>query len=248
MTGLVALVESIAAYERETWPLYVDLRADGAITHPIPFFGDISTALVLTVGVNPSATEFVNRDWPGHLRAEELAARLLSYFAAGAPVPPHPWFAKWTEPLSALGVAHGQGAAHIDLSPRATRSMSVCPVDRFLTMMHRDVSSFFATLAVCREARLLVLAGTVTKRHYLHRYLARAAPEYGYAVSIDEETRGPAPVAMGTLRGRRCSLPFFFCGVSPSARGASALGRRLRERSSHLIPIVSSASRSAGQA
>jgi hypothetical protein len=44
------------------------LEKPGVTVFPIPFFGRIDQALVLTVGVNPSATEFHNRAWPSSVQ------------------------------------------------------------------------------------------------------------------------------------------------------------------------------------
>jgi len=43
-----------------TNPAFASLNPTG---RPIPFFGDIRTARVLTVGVNPSPTEFNSDRW-----------------------------------------------------------------------------------------------------------------------------------------------------------------------------------------
>jgi hypothetical protein len=60
-------------------------------TFPIPFFDDIERAEVLTIGLNPSATEFESRGWREVLNAGALTQRLLRYFDRGE----HPWFSEW---------------------------------------------------------------------------------------------------------------------------------------------------------
>ena len=50
-------------------------------TFPIPFFGNILTAKVLTIGVNPSSGEFIDRNWPVEMDGQSLtgeAAVLIS--------------------------------------------------------------------------------------------------------------------------------------------------------------------------
>ncbi len=90
------------------------------LTHPIPFFGPLGTARVLTVGLNPSTTEFEPwRCWQNTLTAEALAQRLYNYFGLGYPKP-HPWFAELDEGLRIINCQYGVGAAHIDASPWAT--------------------------------------------------------------------------------------------------------------------------------
>lgn len=99
-------------------------------THAIPFFGPIEGATVLTVGVNPSWMEFRNRNWPENLSAPELAERLRNYSSSDKALP-HPWFSRWGEGLNLLGVKYGVSAAHLDLSPRATRAMASCEAGAF---------------------------------------------------------------------------------------------------------------------
>jgi hypothetical protein len=84
----------------------------------------MESAVVLTVGLNPSPGEFRHGRWPRlPLGAELLACRLHDYFQSND-FPSHPWFEKWAAAISKLDgdwqYQTGQ-IAHIDLSPRATR-------------------------------------------------------------------------------------------------------------------------------
>jgi hypothetical protein len=241
MSGLIALLEQIAVQEAETWPRFADLRKRGVVTHPIPFFGPADRARVLTVGVNPSSAEFEGRNWPSQLAPVAHAERLLHYFDGTAGVPPHPWFTKWASPLHEIGIAHGVDAAHLDVSPRATEAMGRCPVERFLAMLKHDVVWLFRTLELCEQVRCLLIAGTATKAHYLHRFIRLVGPEHGYHLVIATEKRGAAPVAAGTLTGGGRSIPFFFCGVSPSARDVSGLAQRIAENRAYLRGLLAAA-------
>ena len=59
---------------------------------PIPFFGDIGKARVLTVGVNPAPSEFTPpARWATVTNDDEWADRLLNYFHVPG-VPWHQWF------------------------------------------------------------------------------------------------------------------------------------------------------------
>jgi hypothetical protein len=88
--------------------------------YPVPFFGDIRRARILTVALNPSWTEFrPARQWLANLDAQALTTRLLHYF--DLPFPEcHTWFAPWENALLHLGCSYKQDAAHIDLSPYPT--------------------------------------------------------------------------------------------------------------------------------
>jgi len=91
--------------------------------HPIPFFGNLESAQILTIGLNPSSTEFEAwRHWPdSELDAEILARRLASYFRSVQPRP-HPWFGELQEALAIIGGNYKVNAAHVDLSPWSTLS------------------------------------------------------------------------------------------------------------------------------
>lgn len=91
--------------------------------HPIPFFGNLESAQILTIGLNPSSTEFEAwRHWPNdEMKADILARRLASYFRSVQPRP-HPWFGELQEALSIIGGNYKVNAAHVDLSPWSTLS------------------------------------------------------------------------------------------------------------------------------
>ncbi len=183
-------------------------------THPIPFFGNLLTAKVVTIGVNPSADEFVARNWPDTLDAEALTKRLLRYF--DTPPGPHPWFMPWIEALGLLGADYARGeAAHLDLSPRATISMSSVPdAGVFLGMVSHDIRWLFEFLQECPSACLLMAAGTVTDRWYLNQFLALHCRQHDAEIAPfpDQNDRS----ALYEFLGSGKTLPLFFSSVSPS--------------------------------
>jgi hypothetical protein len=140
----------------------------GVQPQPIPFFGKVENAEVLTIGVNPSQGEFAPwRNWPRDLPlpASELIERLTAYFQ-GAPAGPHPWFLPWEVTLNRLGWSYKEGrAAHLDLSPRATMAMSLAASNGhgplFRAMVLQDLGWLFRELRFCSSARVLMVAGQV---------------------------------------------------------------------------------------
>ena len=77
---------------------------------PIPFFGNPATALVATVGVNPSSMEFVpDRNW-GAVRTETDWHQRLDRYFTGA-IPAYEWFNPWRAGLRLLDFSYGQCAA-----------------------------------------------------------------------------------------------------------------------------------------
>jgi len=90
---------------------------------PIPFFGNPAKALIATVGVNPSSTEFeFSRGWADVKTPSDWKRRLRDYF--NHKTPPHDWFEPWRRGLELLGMSYEQGtAAHFDVSYRTTTAM-----------------------------------------------------------------------------------------------------------------------------
>lgn len=88
--------------------------------YPIPFFGDIRRADVLTMALNPSCTEFAqDRGWPVGLDARALTTRLLHYFDLPEPGP-HKWFNNLAPAGFLISRSYRQGMAHVDLMSAAT--------------------------------------------------------------------------------------------------------------------------------
>ena len=93
--------------------------------HPIPFFGVIDKARVITVGLNPSPTEFMEPNrWPPIYTPHNLTRRLVDYFRLPHTTPHH-WFADLQWSLEkALHCPYSFAAAHIDVSPWTTHAPS----------------------------------------------------------------------------------------------------------------------------
>jgi hypothetical protein len=221
-----AFVAELVAYVERTAPQYATNMRRDRLTHPIPFFGDVLTAEALTVGVNPSADEFRPGRWPITLMANALTNRLRGYF--GDPgLPPHPWFKKWSDVLGPLGYTYTRNAAHLDVSPRATASMTAAPDQTgFARMLDADVRWLFRLLPLCSRARVLFLAGAVSKREYLFEFLRRVAPTSSFRFAqvgfATEDTRRQASRFL-RLTGPAVDLPVFSIGNSPSSRNAGAM-------------------------
>ncbi|MEI7516585.1 MAG: hypothetical protein WCK81_14455 [Betaproteobacteria bacterium] len=117
----VKLVAHLQKKRRNVERNYAAILRQGTPLHPIPFFGNIDSAQVLTVGLNPSSTEFEAwRSWPNkEMDSDTLARRLTSYFRLVNPKP-HPWFAGFQEALGIIGANYKINAAHVDLSPWST--------------------------------------------------------------------------------------------------------------------------------
>src|ERR1017187_480867 len=159
MADVTEYVARVAADIEATRAMAAPFDRPGVVTHAIPFFGDVESAQILTVGVNPSAGEFVGREWPTTMTPGPLAERLTAYFVHPS-VPPHPWFASWSDAVELLGLSYVHGAAPLDLSPRATAAMgSHADWEGFARLVERDARWFFEALPLCRAAGALIMAG-----------------------------------------------------------------------------------------
>jgi hypothetical protein len=232
-------VFAVQHYIRLTNSRYAPLLDPKVECHPICCFGNAEKARVITVGVNPSKGEFVpaNR-WPNPITHTELARRCREYFIFGNP---HKWFEPWVEALRHLHLDYiGGWAAHVDLSPRATRFVSDLTETwelLFLEMVERDLWTFFGTLELCPRLERILMAGSVTGNYYINEFLQRFAPDHGYRLDGPfnrSERKGNGKIAFHTLSGRGKSLDVFFCSTSPSARDKKILPRRVKEHAQQL--------------
>ncbi len=141
-----------------------DLLIPRVPLHPIPFFGNLESAKVITIGLNPAITEFSkHRDWKSSLNNEDLTFRLVNYFRlAGIHYPPpHGWFSDISEFLHIIGCPHKIAAAHVDLCPWT----SIAPIrltaarrNRFWNLVDEQMELWLArTLAHARQAVKLIV-------------------------------------------------------------------------------------------
>lgn len=240
-------VYAVQRYVEFTAPRYSALMKSGTQTHPICCFGRLESAGAVTVGLNPSIGEFEPGRWESLMEHDALAERCNIYFSRDAKPPAHPWFSPWVSGLKQIGSSYEQGSAvHLDLSPRATRPVqqlnAAYEESLFLEMVERDLWVFFATLELCRTAKLLMIAGTVTGKYYINEFLQALAPQYGY--SLDgafrrSENPGKGKTQFHFLSGHGRRLPVFFCSSSPSdSANRELLPQRIEENVEQIMQIM----------
>jgi len=165
------------------------------LTHywPIPFFGNPRTALVATVGVNPSSGEFgPKRNWAEVESIKGWKERLKQYFT-DENRPPHDWFGPWCQGLALVGCSFGKGtAAHLDVSYRPTKAMlknKTTDQREFRHMIERDVAWLFRLLPLCPKLRGLLVYGPVVRHdgstESLAAFVRKSAPRHGFSVLPD---------------------------------------------------------------
>lgn len=118
---VVKLVGEALVRFQEISALNPALFPEGTTLYPVPFFGDIRRATVLTLSLNPARTEFdSNRRWMPGLDEYALTSRLLHYFDLPQPGP-HRWFGQLESSLAAIDCSYQTNTAHIDLCPLPTK-------------------------------------------------------------------------------------------------------------------------------
>lgn len=155
---------------------YSELFYDNIPFIPIPFFGNIKTAKIITIGANPSSKELVDNQWYEDMSVSQISNKLLSYFNNN----PHQWFDVWEVALNKIGFSYKDGtAAHIDLCPWATKSLSSLDSHRLtaktIGLFSESVPAFVETLTECTAASFVLMAGTVTKRYWLNDFIYKFA-------------------------------------------------------------------------
>lgn len=190
--------------------------------HPIPFFGSLASARILTFGLNPSAGEFAaGRSWPTRLSAEALTEPLVGYFN-GYRAGHHPWFRAWSDSLRVLDASYRHDAAHIDLSPRPTasaRNFSKRPQKSlFIEMLKADAPIWINGLNDAPNLKLILLAGSATNQYYINEFIQTELTERGVAL-LPPWRRGSGE-GQTTFQdlvlpdGRK--IPVFFCSSGPA--------------------------------
>ena len=193
---------------------------------PMPFFGPIERAQVITFGLNPSSHEFTKeRNWSDVTDAQ-LPEELVNYWNNRGR-PPHKWFNPWNTILSELGVSYSSTAAHIDLSPRATNSRKMQLEDLFVSMLQTDAPLWISALRCAAKCKFILAAGAATKRFYINEFICKKLAHTGVRLRGDWHRKGgKGQTASHTLYlpGDSRELPFFFCSTGPTDRDGTLEG------------------------
>jgi hypothetical protein len=215
---------------------YKDLFNPDLHVVPIPFFGDVLNAKVITVGLNPSDGEFRDKRWPQTNEVDEIYERLVHYFN-NTQIQRHKWFVVWEKALAEIGLSYANGtAAHVDLCPWPTRPMSELPdQNRFASLVNQSMSWFWRCLEIPKSIQLILMAGAVTKKDYLNESLIKARSIDGHMLIGKASRSGKAFVNYHQFHLADKEIPAFFCSVSPSARTSRMLPLRVREHRNWLL-------------
>lgn len=233
--GIAGLFSDLNERAPEIRRTFDELFAADSDTVPIPFFGDIANAKVITVGLNPSDGELRGRGWPRPVNAATLCERLPRYFSLKA-TPPHSWFVPWIEGLETIGASYSEGtAAHVDLCPWPTKPMrGLSNKDLFESLVRQSLPWFWRCMQLAPSVRLVLLAGAVTKKDYIHEFLIKAGEIDGASLIGKIPRGGSAFVGYPKIRMAGKTYPAFFCSVSPSSPNRALLPLRIRENQESL--------------
>jgi hypothetical protein len=157
---LIQLVTDLREYTPQARTILYDFIPGGFPMLPIPFFGNIESARVITVGLNPAVTEFSkHREWDAPLETTDLTFRLVNYFrlANSKYPPPHGWFSDILEALYVLNCPYRIAAAHVDLCPWT----SIAPQDvpqRYWDFIDAQMNAWLnRTIAHAKKTAKLVI-------------------------------------------------------------------------------------------
>jgi hypothetical protein len=237
--SLYQLLSDLNAEAPKVRATFNDLFDPNLDTIPIPFFGDMLSAKVITVGLNPSDGETRGRGWHQPISPATIYERLVHYFN-NPQFRSHPWFDAWERSLGKIGVSYADGtAAHVDLCPWATRPMSNLPDhDRFALLVSQSLPWFWRCIQVVANLRLLLMAGAVTRKYYLNEFLAKTQSSDGNELVGKVSRSGKAFVGYHQLRLSGKLFPVFFCSVSPSSRTSAMLPLRVGENRDRLAKFL----------
>ena len=185
-------------------------------TIPIPFFGDVTKAKIITVGINPSSGELRKNNWNSAMNEKDINKKLINYFKDN----PHEWFETWEKALKEINYSYYDGtAAHIDICPWATKPSSSTDQVLFEKLLIQSIPDFYQVLEQCVNLEFIVLAGSVTKKWYLNKFLFKH-PFADNSLLMKPIIKKPSPYTQEhILKIGDKKIKTFFCSVSPSARG-----------------------------
>ena len=196
------------------------LYGSSSLAHPrpVPFFGKVHEAQYLTLSPNPSPDD-IGAPTPNC----DLAQYCFDYFHSGLAL--HRFFPDWESGLAALSpcqLSYSNNLAHVDLSPRATRSLTSVNKSKdhklFKQMIDHDVRHLFRILdVVWPHLRGLFAAGAGTKSEYIDRVLGEHGREFGFELQPPAKAREARP-RLYEISYQGQSRPLFFCPIGPSAR------------------------------
>ena len=116
-------------------------------------------------------------------------------------------------------------------------------VDLFLEMARSDAKWLFRLLSTLERPRLVLLAGCVTKKRYMVRFLQESAPDHGFRVLGEAQDSGCGRVGYHAFEKGGRQLASFFCSVSPSGNATERrlLADRIEEHANRLAKVISGA-------
>jgi hypothetical protein len=219
----ISIIRKTRSHVDNTCDRYGNLMRAGLVTHPIPYFGRLSNAKVVTLGLNPSSKEFTNnRNWPQLISSEDLRDRLCGYFDSVAP-PPHRFFEQWSRSLAHINASYKLDTVHLDLSPRATRSarqLTAAPLrSLFLKMLRADSCIWIEAIEAMNSVEIILAAGSATNQYYINEFIKEELFDIGVRLEGNwQRGQGPGQTAFHILilpNGRQ--VPMFFCSTGPAA-------------------------------
>jgi hypothetical protein len=209
------LLKQVLKHVSETPDLLGVNRSSYNTICPIPFFGNLESATILTVGVNPSDREFAPGRWPDKISPEALHSRLKNYFHNSCKA--HSWFFGWNQALREINenfTYDKETVVHTDLSPRATIPMTQArDKSLFRQMLKDDIKFLFETIDCSKKVKLIMTGGKVLREFYISQWIGKYASK---PIVLEPIKKGVGATYFYKLKGFGRDVSVFSSGVSPS--------------------------------
>jgi hypothetical protein len=194
--------------------LEINQSRRNVVVCPIPFFGNLESATILTIGVNPSDGEFARTRWPDKISPQALHDRLKNYF--NNPCKAHPWFSAWNQAFQELGESlayEKETAAHTDISPRATIPMNrVKDKLLFKQMLETDIEFLFKAIECGKKVKLIMTGGKVLGEFFIAQWIRKYALK---PIMLEPIKKGFGATSFYKLKEFDREITVFSSSVSP---------------------------------
>ena len=214
------LIKNLLVEKSKIIDKYSDLFDKNTPIVPIPFFGNIQTAKIITIGANPSSTELKNNEWSETMSSSQIKGKLVDYFNDN----PHKWFDTYELALGKIGYSYFDGsAAHFDLCPWATMSLGLLDkdkkTDKVIELFKESINSFKNLIINHVKANHVLMTGTVTKNFYIDDFIVKHINEKNIELFNKQQIKMNSPfVNSYTLKISNYETKALFISISPSSR------------------------------
>jgi hypothetical protein len=113
-------------------------------------------------------------------------------------------------------------------------------IDCFLKMLRCDVGLFFKALKYSKKAKLILVAGTATKSHYIANFIKEQSEHHAFCLDLQAFGKG-SKTSFYFLKSRegKLNLPLFSSGAGPAFKNGIPLIENVRLNGAKLASYLS---------